>query len=104
MSIHMTIHATMHTSIHTSLHPSIHREDGGTALMLAARQGLVDILELLIKHDASVNAEDGLGLTALMLAARAGQSECLASLLRCGARVNKAHFSLWQSSSQNSKI
>ena len=37
-------------------------QDGWTALMLASLEGRTDIVELLIKHNADVNAREEVGL------------------------------------------
>ena len=42
------------------------RDDNWTALMLATRSGYIDIVKLLLKHKANVNATSNDGITALM--------------------------------------
>ena len=50
-------------------------ENGDTALMLAAKDGLVEVCNLLIDHGADLHACDQLGLTPLHHAAKASWSE-----------------------------
>lgn len=59
----------------------------GTALMLAARCGREDIMELLIDNGAAVDFQDDHGLTALMYAAMIGSKDCINFLLHRGAKL-----------------
>ncbi|PAA66852.1 hypothetical protein BOX15_Mlig015951g1, partial [Macrostomum lignano] len=59
-------------------------KDGSTALMLAADAGHHELIEKLIKHDASVNAQDSLGRTALTRACNAGHVRVAKSLIDSG--------------------
>jgi len=61
--------------------------DGFTALMEAARDGSTDILRLLIKYKADVNATDYKGTTALIWAAKRGCLEAVKELVKAGANV-----------------
>jgi hypothetical protein len=70
-------------------------EDDATALMLAAEEGHLALVEALLGHGAEVNsavrdAADGDldGATALMWASENGFPEVAAALLGAGARVN----------------
>ena len=66
-------------------------DDGRTALHGAAFAGQVDMIDLLSKHGANVNASDRLGVTPLHLAV--GSAGATASLLSKGARVNAKNAS-----------
>ncbi|MBN1759585.1 MAG: ankyrin repeat domain-containing protein [Chitinispirillaceae bacterium] len=59
-----------------------------TPLELAAVYNNVQIVELLLKKGADVNASDGDGYTALIVAARQGNAENLQVLLKAGAKVD----------------
>ncbi|PAA86319.1 hypothetical protein BOX15_Mlig015951g2, partial [Macrostomum lignano] len=63
-------------------------KDGSTALMLAADAGHHELIEKLIKHDASVNAQDSLGRTALTRACNAGHVRVAKSLIDSGANAS----------------
>jgi len=69
--------------------------DGWTALMLAARAGHAQCLELLLRAGANVDHEKSDGWTALMFAANAGYTQCLALLLSEGASVDHADSDGW---------
>ena len=55
---------------------------GGTALHVAAREGHVDIIELLFTNGADINAESETGATPLVLAAENGKIEALQFILQ----------------------
>jgi len=59
-----------------------------TALMLASRYGLKNIIELLLKAGADVNAKNYNGWTALMWASTNGRTNVVELLLKAGADVN----------------
>ena len=54
----------------------------------ASISGSLDICQLLVTHDADVNAEDGLGNTPLHWAAQLGHKDKVEFLLDCSANVN----------------
>ena len=56
-----------------------------TALMVAAKLGLLEILETLIALDVDLEFKDTYSRTALLLACNAGKVECVAALLKAGA-------------------
>ncbi len=62
--------------------------DGLTALMWAARHGHADVVEVLMKHGADVNAKNNDGWTALMHSALNDEAEAAEVLLAHGANVN----------------
>jgi ankyrin repeat protein len=62
--------------------------NGVTRLMMAAETGNSDVLTLLLKRGAKVDAKGEDGTTALMAAAMAGELNCLKILLKNGAKVN----------------
>lgn len=69
---------------------------GQTALMLAAREGEYENVDLLIARGASINARDDDGWTPLMLAAYNGQTNAVGSLLNAKADFNvKSKDGLW---------
>jgi len=57
--------------------------------MVAAYNGRVECVDLLIAHGASVNQQNEDGWTALYRAAESGRTNCVDSLLRAGADPNK---------------
>lgn len=63
------------------------RQDGMTALMLAAREGKLDFVRLLLKHKANVNARDNFGQTPLLLALQYNHIEIAKLLLDKGANA-----------------
>ena len=69
--------------------PNPRNEDNWTALMVAARKGQSDIVQLLLKAGANVNAkEGGDGQTALIIAAWSRHNEIVQLLLNEGAKVD----------------
>ena len=66
-------------------------ECGTTALMKAVANENIDIITLLLEHDANVNSVDCHGDTALMEAARKGNIDCAKLLLSTGKidNINK---------------
>jgi len=59
---------------------------GGTALMLAAQKGHKEVVKLLLKKGANVNAKNDLGWTALDFAAKEGYKEIVKLLKAYGAK------------------
>ena len=59
-----------------------------TALMVASERGDIDIVMLLVKKGADVNASDWDGVTVLMVAASGGNLDVVKFLVRSGAKVN----------------
>jgi ankyrin repeat protein len=63
--------------------------EGGAALAFAADKGNIEILEVLIKNGADVNAtDDEMGITPLMDAAYMNQVAAVETLLKYGADKN----------------
>lgn len=58
---------------------------GTTALMMAAMNGYHEVVEVLIRGGANINAQNKSGFTALMLAARGGHMQTVKVLLNHGA-------------------
>jgi len=56
-----------------------------TALMFAALYGYVDVMAVLLRHDAGIDIQDTAGCTALHYAAQYGQTRACLFLLRVGA-------------------
>ena len=61
--------------------------DGHTALMIAARQGQIEIVKLLLAFHASVDLQNNAGNTALMLAIKNGKVESAMALIISGANL-----------------
>lgn len=69
--------------------PNVKEMSGGqTALMWAAAEQHPEVVDLLIKHKADVNALSVTGSTPLMFAARQGNAFIADQLINAGARVN----------------
>ena len=64
------------------------RGDGYTPLQTAARHGRDNVVALLIKKGADVNAADDYGYTPLHLAAEGGHIGVVKRLVRAGAKVD----------------
>ena len=60
--------------------------------MKAARNGHVDVTELLLKHKANINAADMLGYTALMFAMWRGHLDVAEILLQHKADINAVNY------------
>ena len=66
-------------------------DDGGrTPLMMAAFDGITEVVALLLEHGARVDQRDGTGRTALMYASSGPFYETVELLLQHGASVNTA--------------
>ena len=64
-------------------------ERGRTALYLAAREGSLAIVKMLVEgHHADINAKNNHGEAALHVAARNGFTDVIAFLIECGAPIN----------------
>lgn len=61
---------------------------GRTALMMAAREGRLELVRLLLDWEADINIRNENGYTAVMLAAWRGHVEVVQALLDRGADVN----------------
>lgn len=66
-----------------------------TPLVLAATNGMVDIVKILLRHGVSVNNQDGDGWTALKRAADSGHMDIVSHLLKAGADVNVTDNEGW---------
>jgi ankyrin repeat protein len=73
--------------------PDVVDQSGRSALHLAADQGHLELMQVLLDHDASVDAEDGMGRrTPLYLAATKKDSEAVKLLLGHGASTLNTCF------------
>jgi len=69
--------------------PAIYGHGAGhTALMEAAKNGYLEVVELLVAHKAVINWQSGTGCTALMYALEDGHEKIVKSLLAYRAAVN----------------
>ena len=68
--------------------------DGDAMIVCSSRDGNTDIVQLLIKHGANVNAKNKNRVTALMTAAQEGHKEILELLIDSGADVNEKDTNL----------
>ncbi len=64
-------------------------ESGPTLLHWAAQEGYTDLIELLARFGAAVDATRGSDMTALFSAAGAGDLAVVKTLIGCGAEVNR---------------
>jgi ankyrin repeat protein len=67
---------------------AVTRLESVTPLYMACESGSAPMVELLLKHGATVNQADGLGTTPLMMAAASGNAAVVKVLLDHGADVN----------------
>lgn len=69
-------------------------DEGQTALILAARNGHLEVVEALLKAGADPDHATADGRTALIMAAEGGHATVVESLLRAGADPNLATVSM----------
>ena len=69
------------------LEMGVDKEDKDTALLVAADNGHEDIVRLLVKYGANVNAVDSDQEPVIMIACRSGHSSVLRILLESGAKT-----------------
>ncbi len=81
-------HAAVSDALSAGQDPEGTREPGRTALTLAAEQGHVVVVELLLGHGADVTVRDDAGATPLHRAARQGHLETVELLLAHGAHLD----------------
>lgn len=62
--------------------------EGYTPLIIAAKEGYLDIVQVLISSGADIEAAEETGMTSLMAAAREGHVEIVRVLLDAGAKWN----------------
>jgi ankyrin repeat protein len=68
---------------------------GVTALMVATREGSLDIMKMLLDGGADINQQSGNGSTALLVAVQNGNADTARLLLERGADVNIATAKGW---------
>lgn len=74
--------------------PNSRDESGQTAMTLAAREGAVRVLDLLLQHPRiELNAHNRAGETALMMAALKGRSDMARRMIEQGASVHQSGWS-----------
>jgi ankyrin repeat protein len=64
------------------------KQNGMTALHIAAMNGKVDIITVLIARGANVNIQDEQGVTPLMLASKDGKLDAVQALIAQGAKLD----------------
>ncbi|MEW6348698.1 MAG: ankyrin repeat domain-containing protein [Thermodesulfobacteriota bacterium] len=64
------------------------RGSGHDALMYSCFSGNPDLVELVLRHGATIDATDAMGRSALMIAASVGKAETVKVLLRTGANAD----------------
>jgi len=82
------VKVTVRDILHLGLSLNIRSASGASVLMLAAREGLTDVVEALIEAGMSVHWRDREQQTALVLASRHQHVETMRVLLEAGARVD----------------
>ena len=68
-----------------------YRYDGLTALMAAAGQGSVKVVEKLIEAGADTTITDSRGVSACHMAAEVGGTDVVAALVRAGCAIGRSH-------------
>lgn len=84
--------AFIQTSPERAVKTCARSEEEETALHLAAREGHVTLVKLLVDSGAEIEARTMLGETALLLAASCGHKEVVQMLLELGANVNECCY------------
>lgn len=79
-------------SVHTLTGPALQRydPDGNTTLHVAAKQGFLEIVQLLWKYGADLDARNRLNQTPLHLATANDHSDVVELLIEYGADINAA--------------
>lgn len=73
----------------TGVHPDVGIDQGRpSCLMIAATNGFVELVRLLIAYGADVNTKDADGETPLMWASSRGRLECVNEIIKSGADPN----------------
>ncbi|KAK2745520.1 hypothetical protein FQN57_003645 [Myotisia sp. PD_48] len=67
-------------------------QNGGSPLHYLAAEGEINLINLLIRHKADVNAQDLFKMTPLMVAAASGRAEIVRTFIRHGADVRARGF------------
>jgi ankyrin repeat protein len=80
--------STVNLFLDTAMNPNVKRNDGTTALIMAALEGHTEIVKALLAKGADVNTKGADGWTALMVAAQKGHGETVEALLAKGADVD----------------
>lgn len=80
--------STVRRALEQGVDPNKADDQGQTALMMAAFDGLDHVVRLLLDNDADVDLRDGMGRTALMYAASGPFAETVNLLLDAGAEVD----------------
>lgn len=89
--------STMDECLAEGLPPDLANQDGNTFLMLAAYNGNADVLEVLIRHGADVNALNDRGQSPLAGAIFKKEDQVIDLLLNAGADPHAGHPTALQS-------
>ena len=84
-------YADVKKALLTGSSPNVRGGKQITALIAAARAGAVDVVELLLEHDAIPDLVEDEGNTALIHAALNNFEEVVKTLLAAGASINRAN-------------
>lgn len=77
------------------LPPNANAKGGVTALMVATREGSLEIMKMLLDGGADINQQSGNGSTSLLIAVQNGNADTARLLLERGADVNIATAKGW---------
>ncbi len=75
-----------------------------SSLILACREGYVDLVKILVKHGADIEAVDGIDYSALMWASYNGRTEILQFLIESGADTSAMTIREWASAGIKEKV
>lgn len=81
--------AAVETLLKRGVDPDTVSPQGEPLVLLAVREGKLEVLKAVLAHRPKVNARNALGETALMLAAIRGRMDMVRLLLESGAAVNQ---------------
>jgi hypothetical protein len=88
ISYALTNGATLKVLLQAGANPNVPSKVGEVCIVRAAASSYLDVVQMLLRYGADVNAVDGSGRTALLAAARTGDSpRVVRTLLEGGARV-----------------
>ena len=92
----LTTMAWLHTGGHADARLDDEDGAGGTLLLCAASGGRLPLVDMLLRHGASLDLQNYIGWTALMGAAFEGSVEVVRRLLECGRACWHPIQSVWR--------